>query len=317
MNCEGHYDATVVARVVEDLCADNHGLEILARISRAGRQLPSQKLVVDAFLLLRSAIFPGYFETAELTEQNLRYRVGANLDLAARTLREQIRRGLCFECGRLGDTCESCRKRADHVLSEFLTTLPELRRLLALDVQAAYEGDPAAPSPEETVFCYPGIYAITAHRVAHELHRLKVPLIPRMITEHAHSVTGIDIHPGATIGERFFIDHGTGVVIGETCEIGSDVRVYQGVTLGAKKFELDREGNPVKGVPRHPLVGDNVVIYAGATILGRVTIGRDSVIGGNMWVVRDVPPGSKVTVRERPYEEEPAGRHAAEDGVAV
>jgi serine O-acetyltransferase len=169
---------------------------------------------------------------------------------------------------------------------------------LSADVQAAYEGDPAATSPEETILCYPGILAITNYRLAHELHLVGVPLLPRIITEHAHSITGIDIHPGATIGEQFFIDHGTGVVIGETCNIGSRVRIYQGVTLGAKSFPLDDDGNPIKGIPRHPIVEDDVVIYGGATILGRITIGCGSVIGGNVWLTRSVPPGSKITQAE-------------------
>jgi serine O-acetyltransferase len=183
-----------------------------------------------------------------------------------------------------------------------MARLPEVRRLLATDVQAAYEGDPAATSPDEAIFCYPGMLAITSYRLAHELHLLEVPLLPRIITEHAHSITGVDIHPGATIGEYFFIDHATGVVIGETTVIGNRVRIYQGVTLGAKSFPLDAEGNPIKGIPRHPVVEDDVIIYGGATILGRVTIGKGSVIGGNVWLTRSVPPGSRVT-QARPNEE--------------
>ncbi|MBW1686088.1 MAG: serine acetyltransferase, partial [Deltaproteobacteria bacterium] len=177
----------------------------------------------------------------------------------------------------------------------FFARLPAVRRLLATDVQAAYEGDPAATSPDEAIFCYPGVLAVTNYRLAHELYAREVPLIPRMITEHAHSVTGIDIHPGATIGEGFFIDHGSGVVIGETCIIGNRVRLYQGVTLGAKSFPLDENGNPIKGIDRHPVVEDDVVIYSEATILGRVTIGRGSVIGGNVWLTRGVAPDSVVT----------------------
>jgi len=187
----------------------------------------------------------------------------------------------------------------------FLRKLPEVQRKLALDVQASYEGDPAAANPDEVIFCYPGIIAITSYRLAHELHILGVPIIPRMITEAAHSATGIDIHPGAAIGERFFIDHGTGIVIGETCIIGSRVRIYQGVTLGAKSFQLDEDGNPVRGIDRHPIVEDDVTIYSGATILGRVTIGRGSVIGGNVWLVHGVPPGSRITqahTREEEFE---------------
>ncbi len=176
--------------------------------------------------------------------------------------------------------------------------------MLATDVQAAYEGDPAATSHSEAILCDPGILAVTNYRLAHELHKLDVPLLPRVITEHAHSITGIDIHPGAQIGDRLFIDHGTGVVIGETAIIGRNVRVYQGVTLGAKSFPVDREGNPVKGLDRHPIVEDDVVIYAGATILGRITIGRGSVIGGNVWLTHGVPPDSRVSqveVREQGF----------------
>ncbi|MBW2263326.1 MAG: serine acetyltransferase, partial [Deltaproteobacteria bacterium] len=169
------------------------------------------------------------------------------------------------------------------------------RSLLATDVRAAFEGDPAATSKDEAIFCYPGLVAITNYRLAHALFDLEVPLIPRMITEQAHSSTGIDIHPGASIGKSFFIDHGTGVVVGETCRIGRRVRIYQGVTLGAKSLPLDEDGNPVKGVDRHPIVEDDVIIYSGATILGKVVIGRGSVIGGNVWVTRDVAPGSRIT----------------------
>jgi len=170
-----------------------------------------------------------------------------------------------------------------------------VRQLLATDVQASYDGDPAATSPDEAIFCYPGLLAVMNFRLAHELHALGLPLIPRMITEHAHSTTGIDIHPGATIGEAFFIDHGTGVVIGETSIIGNRVTLYQGVTLGAKSFPLDEDGNPIKGINRHPVVEDDVIVYSEATILGRITIGRGSVIGGNVWLTRSVPPNSVVT----------------------
>lgn len=188
--------------------------------------------------------------------------------------------------------------KAAAITSELLSKLPRIQHTLATDVKAAYLGDPAATSTDETIFCYPGILAITYQRLAHELYLLGVPLIPRIITEHAHSLTGIDIHPGARIGERFFIDHGTGVVIGETCIIGKNVRIYQGVTLGAKSFPLDEKGNPIKGIERHPIVEDDVVIYSGATILGRVRIGRGAVIGGNVWITRDIPPGTAVTKSE-------------------
>ena len=171
---------------------------------------------------------------------------------------------------------------------------------MSLDAKAAFDGDPAAHSIAETIFCYPSIMAMTYHRVAHELYKLDVPIIPRIISEMAHSRTGIDIHPGAQIGEYFFIDHGTGTVIGETCIIGKNVRIYQGVTLGAKSFPLDENGNPVKKIPRHPIIEDNVVIYSGATVLGRVTIGEGSEIGGNVWITESVPPHSKVVQGKAP-----------------
>ena len=182
--------------------------------------------------------------------------------------------------------------------AQFFQALPAIRATLALDARAAHLGDPAAGSVEETIFCYPGITAITYHRLAHQLYRLGVPIIARIIAEQAHSLTGIDIHPGASIGEGFFIDHGTGVVIGETCIIGNNVTIYQGVTLGARSFPVDAEGNPIKGAPRHPIIEDNVVIYSGATVLGRITVGRGSMIGGNVWLTESVPAGSKIAQRK-------------------
>jgi serine O-acetyltransferase len=226
----------------------------------------------------------------------MQFHVGSTLDRVLQSLHEQVRRGLCFTCPQESPaSCADCEVQALEVTEQFLRRLPKVQKTLATDVSAAYEGDPAATSPDEAVFCYPAVLAITNYRLAHELFLLGVPLIPRIITEHAHSVTGIDIHPGATVGESFFIDHGTGVVIGETCSIGDRVRLYQGVTLGAKSFPLDEKGNPVKGIPRHPIVEDDVIIYSGATILGRVRIGRGSVIGGNVWLARGVPPGSRIT----------------------
>ena len=242
-------------------------------------------------------LFPGYFGPSELTRESVRYHIGSTLDRVLHSLREQIKRGLCAVCTLKEEEkrCEDCAARALDVTRSFIKALPKVRNLLSTDAQAAYEGDPAASSPDEAIFCYPGMLAIADFRLAHELHKLGVPLIPRMITEHAHSITGIDIHPGAEIAESFFIDHGTGVVIGETCVIGKNVRLYQGVTLGAKSFPLDAQGNPIKGIPRHPLVEDEVIIYAGATILGRVTIGKGSTIGGNVWLTRSVAPGSSIT----------------------
>lgn len=254
--------------------------------------LPSRDAIVSIVEDLRAVLFPGYFGPSELTADTVAFHMGSTLDRIRRNLREQIRRGFCFGCD---GTTTDCEGRSESGIRRFLERLPEVRRRLATDVQVAYEGDPAATSPHEAIFCYPGVLAITNYRLAHELYRLGVPLIPRIVTEHAHSITGIDIHPGATIGESFFIDHGTGVVIGETCEIGNRVRLYQGVTLGAKSFPLDENGNPIKGIKRHPVVEDDVIIYSEATLLGRVTIGRGSVIGGNVWLTRDVPPGSLIT----------------------
>jgi len=260
--------------------------------------LPARAAVLDCVEGIRQVLFPGYFGDADLHDQSLHYAVGATLDRVMRELKEQVARAVAFASGHAYATCEHCSAKADEATEHLLSRLPAVRRLVASDVEAAFAGDPALKMREEAIFSYPGVYAVTEQRLAHQLFQLDVPLIPRMITEHAHSVTGIDIHPGAHIAERFFIDHGTGVVVGETCRIGRNVRLYQGVTLGAKSFPLDELGRPIKGVDRHPIVEDDVVIYAGATILGRVTIGRGSSIGGNVWLTRDVPPHSRITQDE-------------------
>jgi serine O-acetyltransferase len=256
-------------------------------------ELPSRDSCLDIMHRLRSVLFPGYFRLSEFSEEGMAFHIGAILDGIAINLQEQIRRGFCFSCNGQGDL-KQCEKRAIGITNAFLERIPEVMLLLGDDVQAAYDGDPAAKSPGETIFCYPGIFAVTNHRVAHELYRLEVPVIPRIISENAHSVTGIDIHPGARIGRSFFIDHGTGVVIGETAIIGNRVRIYQGVTLGAKSFPLDEKGVPIKGIDRHPIIEDDVVIYAGATILGRITVSARSVIGGNVWLTHSVPPDSSI-----------------------
>jgi serine O-acetyltransferase len=259
-------------------------------------EFPSRAVIYELVEDLRSVLFPGFFGPSELTAETLRFHIGATLDRILHGLRQQIKRGLCVPCSEAQWLmCDRCDEKAFDLARAFVGHLPEVRRLLATDVQAAYEGDPALTNPDEAIFCYPGLMAITSQRIAHELVKLGVPLIPRIITEHAHSLTGIDIHPGARIGEKFFIDHGTGVVIGETCVIGNNVRIYQGVTLGAKSFPLDEHGKPIKGIDRHPIVEDDVTIYSNATILGRVTIGKGSVIGGNVWLTRGIPPGSTVT----------------------
>ena len=224
---------------------------------------------------------------------NMRQDQQRLLAQCAEELEKQILNSLCLLCRQKAD-CEACRAEAAHITQDFVRALPDIQRLLVTDIRAAYEGDPAAVDEIETLLCYPGVLAITYQRMAHFLYRRGVRIVPRIITEHAHSLTGIDIHPGAQIGPAFFIEHGTGVVIGETCVIGEHVKLYQGVTLGAKSFPLDEKGNPVKGIQRHPHIEDDVIIYAETTILGNITIGKGSVIGANKWITQDVPPNSKI-----------------------
>lgn len=271
--------------------------------------------------MARAILFPGYFGQSQVNIHTIKYQIGVNVERLYHLLCEQILAGLGFNPGAveqpvgqegstcaaemkgnavIGDTSLSALKRKAHnIARQLITRLPELRRVLATDVVAAYNGDPAAKGLAEIISCYPVIKTLTNYRLAHELCQLGVPLIPRMMTEMAHSETGIDIHPGATIGEYFTIDHGTGVVIGETCKIGRNVKLYQGVTLGAKSFPLDKDGNPIKGIPRHPIIGDNVIIYANATILGRITIGSGCVVGANVWVTRDMKPATKKYKQEK------------------
>jgi serine O-acetyltransferase len=257
-------------------------------------KLPSRKVLVGVADGLRAILFPNRLGLPELTNESVDYYVGHTLDVTLRELLAQVRRELRFVSG-LETISSQDQEQAFGITKAFAQRLPHIRSLLESDIQAAYEGDPAARSIDEVLVCYPGITAITHYRLAHELHRLGVPLIARMISEIAHSATGIEIHPGAQIGGSFFIDHGTGVVIGETAIIGEHVRLYQAVTLGAKRFPVDEHGALVKGNARHPIVEDDVVIYAGATILGRITIGRGSTIGGNVWLTRSVPPGSTIS----------------------
>jgi serine O-acetyltransferase len=284
----------LVEQVAAELCAVSSYAKVYHRPLH-DEPMPSIKALFEIMDRLRAVLFPGYFGHSDITPENMPFHIGANLDAIFKLLTDQVRRGYCFFCelDRAGN-CQDCDARARNLAGQFLRRLPRIREALAEDAQAAYEGDPASRSPGETIFCYPSITALTHYRVAHELHLLGVDLIPRIITEMAHSKTGIDIHPGATIGRRFFIDHGTGTVIGETCIIGDNVRLYQGVTLGAKSFPKDETGVLVKGIPRHPVVEDDVVIYSGATVLGRITIGKGSVIGGNVWVINDLPPRSRV-----------------------
>lgn len=257
-----------------------------------GNSLPSLSMLNEIVGLCRAILFPGYFGHSGISSHTIAYHTGVNVEELYYKLVGQIQAGLCFSEER-----KSAHVDAVSIAGQFIERLPHLRRLLATDVVAAYEGDPAATSYGEVISCYPAIRAISNYRIAHELHLLGVPLIPRIITEMAHSETGIDIHPAATIGSHFTIDHGTGVVIGATSILGNHVKLYQGVTLGAKSFPLDAQGNPIKGIDRHPILEDNVIVYSNSTILGRITIGHDAVIGGNVWVTEDVAPGAKVLQR--------------------
>ena len=257
-------------------------------------KLPSRKALQEVLEGLSAALFPNRLGAPGLKEESVDYFVGYTLDAALRELNTQIQLELRYSADTEHDKTPSAEAALNKARA-FAQTLPQIRQLLDTDLNAAFEGDPAARSLDEVLVCYPGISAIINYRLAHELHKLGLPLIARIISELAHSATGIDIHPGATIDEGFFIDHGTGVVIGETAVIGRHVRLYQAVTLGAKRFPTDEHGHLIKGSARHPILEDDVVIYAGATILGRITIGAGSVIGGNVWLTRSVLPNSQIT----------------------
>lgn len=260
----------------------------------SGEQMISVIAIQKIMEILKDVIFPGYFGNNPVKLDSIKYFTGVDVNNLYNLLITQLRSGYCFICEHSSESeCQECNKDIDEIALAFITKLPYIREMLMKDVQSIFKYDPASKSIGEIIFSYPAIKALTNYRVAHELNQLNVPIIPRIISEMAHSQTGIDIHPGASIGEYFVIDHGTGVVIGETAVIGNNVRIYQGVTLGAKSFPIDAEGNPLR-IPRHPIVEDDVIIYSGATILGRVTIGKGSVIGGNVWVTHDLPPNSRI-----------------------
>ena len=283
-----------VGSIVDELRALRiASLESRNRHDRPPR-LPSRQILASVSEGLSAAMFPNRLGSAELADEGIDHYVGHTLNTTLRELMVQIQQELHYDSG-LEVLSEAGRAQSVAITRAFARRLPEIRRLLETDIKAAFEGDPAARNIDEVLVCYPGIRAIMHYRLAHELYGLGVPLIARMISEIAHSATGIEIHPGAQIGSSFFIDHGTGVVIGETAIIGRNVRLYQAVTLGAKRFPVDENGALVKGNLRHPIVEDDVVIYAGATILGRITIGRGSTIGGNVWLTRSVPPGSNIS----------------------
>ena len=307
------YDYThILTRTVEQL-SDNQSYAGLFHHHKEGESLPSAKSLKEIIELSRAILFPGYFGKSNINSRTINYHIGVNIERLFGLLTEQIRAGLCFGVENNGITDENCKdslydnassttptdkETSAKLAAEFISRMPKMRRILATDVEAAYYGDPAATCFGEIICCYPIIKAITNYRIAHELYMLNVPLIPRIITEMAHSETGIDIHPGAKIGHHFTIDHGTGVVIGATCIIGNNVKLYQGVTLGAKSFPLDENGNPIKGIARHPILEDDVVVYSNATILGRITIGKGATIGGNIWVTENVPAGARIVQRK-------------------
>ncbi len=281
-------------QVVDAVVESCRGVPNIAHVDAA--LIPSKEEVTGLVDLMMKIVFPGFFGRQELDWGSLPYRIGQNVTDLFDRLSLQVSRSIRHECRRTASMCSHCLDTGQQQALEFLRRLPAVRSLVSSDVVAAYRGDPAAKSFDEVVFCYPGLFAVTVHRLAHVLHQLGVPVLPRMMTEHAHSLTGIDIHPGARIGREFFIDHGTGVVIGETCEIGERVTLYQGVTLGALSFARDESGGLVRGTKRHPTIEDDVIIYSGATILGGSTvIGKGCVVGGNVWLTESVPAGTKVT----------------------
>lgn len=289
------FNLTHILTQTVDSLSEPESLKGLCHEHNDGNPLPSGKVLEEIIELARAILFC-YYGKSSVNIKTIKYRIGVNVERLYRLLTGQIHAGLCFaDCEEKmsnGDA-DVNKDKAEEIAAELISRLPDIRKILATDVIAAYNGDPAAESFGEVISCYPVIKALTSYRVAHELLLLNVPLIPRMMTEIAHSETGIDIHPAATIGKYFTIDHGTGVVIGATCIIGDNVKLYQGVTLGAKSFPLDENGNPIKGIPRHPILEDNVIVYSNATILGRVTIGHDSIVGANIWVTEDMEPQSR------------------------
>ena len=288
----------LLAQTVTELSEDS-SLKGLFHEHQDGDPLPSGKVLHEIIELCRAILFPGFYGKSTVNHHTITYHIGVNIERMYNLLTEQIHAGLCFDAKETGDcACDTKREKAIDLAGQFISRLPALREVLATDVEAAYNGDPAAESYGEIISCYPIIKALSNYRIAHELLLLGVPLIPRIITEMAHSETGIDIHPAARIGHHFTIDHGTGVVIGATCIIGNPVKLYQGVTLGAKSFPLDDDGHPIKGIPRHPILEDDVIVYSNATILGRITVGRGATVGGNIWVTEDVPAGARLVQKK-------------------
>ncbi|WP_408998014.1 serine O-acetyltransferase EpsC [Syntrophus buswellii] len=261
-------------------------------------RIPSRQAVKEILSRTHQLLFPGYFSRENIDPVNLNYEIGSMVTVLFELLARQITHSFRHQCFRYSLPCVGCEEKGYQEAVTLLLSIPGLQKILSTDVMAAYEGDPAAGSSDEIIFSYPGILAISIYRIAHQLYKQEIPLLPRMMTEYAHSITGIDIHPGATSGESFFIDHGTGVVIGETTEIGKGVRIYQGVTLGALSLPKDA-GEQWRGKKRHPTIEDDVILYSGATILGGdTTIGARSTIGGNVWITESVPPDTRVIMEE-------------------
>lgn len=286
-----NWDLSTLVEELRESREKTHSVRHKGRI----RELPSRSVLTEIIENLSAALFPTHYGHRDLTDESVDFFVGNILNSALTDLAEQVRRALFFVSSADGENDDALQQQAIDITRQFAARLPGIRALLVSDLQAAYQGDPAATSYSEILLCYPGTLAIIHYRMAHALHALGAPFLARLISDIAHSKSGIDIHPAATIGGSFFIDHGTGVVIGETTIIGERVRLYQAVTLGARRFPTDEHGQLIKGGARHPIVEDDVVIYAGATVLGRITIGRGSSIGGNVWLTHSVPPGSNVS----------------------
>lgn len=288
------WTAAAAAEITRAICQTYEDATGISHLD--GGNMPERDAVVTVLEKMLEILFPGYSGRHPITRAAIEFTIGDLVNEVYLVLSEQVRRAYAYRCQQ--ECCSGCDcvRQADEVVTGLLRRLPAIREVLKTDVQAALDGDPATNSKDEIVIAYPGLKAVAIQRIAHELYLARVPLIPRVMGEYAHTVTGIDIHPGAAIGRSFFIDHGTGVVIGETAVIGDNVKIYQGVTLGALSFPKDACGRLIKGAKRHPNIEDNVTIYAGATILGNITVGHDSVVGGNVWLTESVAPYSKITV---------------------
>lgn len=285
-------DLSSIAENIIDSCEDSDCF-----LHADFEPIPSVDRAVKIINLLKEILFPGYFSTGNLTPVNLKYSMGQSVSVLFDLLSKQISSSIRHDCIRYDQPCHDCSEKGEWAALELMRDIPSLRSRLSMDVRATFDGDPAARSFDEIIFSYPGIQAITVYRIAHRLYELEIPILPRTMSEQAHSSTGIDIHPGATIGDRFVIDHGTGIVIGETTVIGNNVRIYQGVTLGAHSLPANA-GSRLKDVRRHPTIEDDVIIYAGATILGGdTTIGKRSVIGGNVWLTESIPADTRVVMK--------------------